>query len=77
MNKEIKLIDWGLIEYNQAWTQQESIFSETINRKVEGLDTENVLVFCEHPHVYTLGKRAMNIICYWIIFNFRLKKLFL
>lgn len=56
MNKEIKLIDWGLIEYNQAWTQQESIFSETINRKVEGLDTENVLVFCEHPHVYTLGK---------------------
>jgi len=23
---------------------------------VEGLDTENVLVFCEHPHVYTLGK---------------------
>ncbi len=56
MNKEIKLIDWGLIEYNQAWTQQESIFSETINRKVEGMDTENVLVFCEHPHVYTLGK---------------------
>lgn len=56
MNKEIKFIDWGLIEYNQAWTQQESIFSETINRKVEGLDTENVLIFCEHPHVYTLGK---------------------
>ncbi|MCE5331049.1 MAG: lipoyl(octanoyl) transferase LipB [Bacteroidales bacterium] len=56
MNKEIKFIDWGLTEYNQAWTQQESIFSETINRKVEGLDTENVLVFCEHPHVYTIGK---------------------
>ncbi len=56
MNKEIKFIDWGLTEYNQAWTQQESIFSETINRKVEGLDTENVLIFCEHPHVYTLGK---------------------
>ena len=25
-------------------------------QKVDGLDTGNLLVFCEHPHVYTLGK---------------------
>ena len=56
MNKTIKLTDWGLIDYNQAWEQQENIFSETIKRKVEGLDTENLLIYCEHPHVYTLGK---------------------
>lgn len=56
MNKKIKLTDWGLIDYNQAWEQQENIFSETIKRKVEGSDTENLLIYCEHPHVYTLGK---------------------
>lgn len=56
MNNTIKLTDWGLIDYNQAWEKQETVFQETIKRKVEGLETENLLVYCEHPHVYTLGK---------------------
>jgi lipoyl(octanoyl) transferase len=56
MNKIIKPVDWGLVEYNQAWKEQESIFAETISRKIQELETENYLIFCEHPHVYTLGK---------------------
>jgi len=56
MNKIIKPVDWGLIEYNQAWKEQESIFAEIISRKIQELETENYLIFCEHPHVYTLGK---------------------
>jgi lipoyl(octanoyl) transferase len=56
MNKIIKPVDWGLIEYNQAWKEQESIFAETISRKIQELETENYLILCEHPHVYTLGK---------------------
>ncbi len=56
MNKDIQFQDWGLIEYNEAWEKQESIFQNTISQKIQGLSTENVLVFCEHPHVYTLGK---------------------
>ena len=56
MNKIIKPVDWGLIEYNQAWKEQESIFAETISRKIQELETENYMIFCEHPHVYTLGK---------------------
>lgn len=56
MNKIIKPVDWGLIEYNQAWKEQETIFVETITRKTQELETENYLIFCEHPHVYTLGK---------------------
>ena len=56
MNNTIKLTDWGLIDYNQAWEKQETTFQETIKRKVEDLETENLLVYCEHPHVYTLGK---------------------
>ena len=56
MNQSIKYIDWGLVEYNEAWLKQEALFSESIEQKMNGLPTENYLVFCEHPHVYTLGK---------------------
>src|ERR1035437_3400532 len=56
MNKVIQYQDWGLTEYNEAWAKQEAIFSDTIEKKMNGLPTENYLIFCEHPHVYTLGK---------------------
>ena len=52
----LKLLDWDLIEYNEAWQKQEALFNETLQRKSQGLSTENHLIFCEHPHVYTLGK---------------------
>ena len=52
----ITYADWGLTEYNEAWQRQEEIFNATIARKQSGEATDNVLVFCEHPHVYTLGK---------------------
>src|ERR1700712_2423137 len=69
-NKKVILRDWGLIDYKEAWDKQESIFADTVNLKVqlrnrveaEGINDEdeiltpNYLVFCEHPHVYTLGK---------------------
>ena len=66
VNKNVTFKDLGLIEYQEAWDYQTKIFESTIavksaNRKKEneGLDvekTENHLLFCEHPHVYTLGK---------------------
>jgi lipoyl(octanoyl) transferase len=56
MNRTIQYIDWGLTEYNEAWKKQETLFSGSIEKKVQGLPTDNYLVFCEHPHVYTLGK---------------------
>lgn len=62
MNKEVKFIDWGLTDYQVAWDRQEGIFGETVALKVknrtENRDqpTPNYLIFCEHPHVYTLGK---------------------
>lgn len=63
-NKRVKLIDLGEADYKEVWDYQETIFKETVdrkiaNRKVEesaALATENYLIFCEHPHVYTLGK---------------------
>ena len=56
MNRQIIFADWGVVEYNKAWIDQESVFNETINKKISGVETDNLLVFCEHPHVYTLGK---------------------
>lgn len=54
--------DLGLIDYKEAWDYQEKLFKENIDLKIrirngEGdLITKNYLLFCEHPHVYTLGK---------------------
>lgn len=53
-----------LIDYQEAWNYQEQLFSEIIsikvgNRKQEPSlqkETPNFLLFCEHPHVFTLGK---------------------
>lgn len=56
MNRNIQNIDWGLIEYSEAWAKQEELFSGSIERKMQNFPTENYLIFCEHPHVYTLGK---------------------
>lgn len=62
MNKEVKYIDWGLIDYQRAWDEQEQIFQQTVALKGKNrtenttTPTPNYLVFCEHPHVYTLGK---------------------
>ena len=56
MQHYIDFADWGLVEYNDAWNRQEEVFSATIEDKVHGRETRNLLIFCEHPHVYTLGK---------------------
>jgi len=59
---KVKFIDLGNIKYKKAWEYQEKLFNNTIklkseNRKKEQkIQTENYLIFCEHPHVYTLGK---------------------
>ncbi len=60
----IKYQDLGIIEYKEAWEYQEKLFNEVIEIKKQNNDlpldqqlvTPNFLLFCEHPHVYTLGK---------------------
>lgn len=52
----------GTIDYQEAWDFQEKLFKDTIDLKIrkrngeEDLVTQNYLLFCEHPHVFTLGK---------------------
>jgi lipoyl(octanoyl) transferase len=63
-NKKTRFIDLGLIAYQDAWDYQTKLFEETLAIKIANRNlpaeqqqiTPNYLIFCEHPHVYTLGK---------------------
>lgn len=55
--------DLDLIDYKKAWDYQEDLFSSIVKLKMENRNhpeseqtPENYILFCEHPHVYTLGK---------------------
>lgn len=64
INKKVELIDLGLIDYKKAWDYQEELFKRTVDIKIANRKlpedqqsaTPNYLIFCQHPHVYTLGK---------------------
>jgi lipoyl(octanoyl) transferase len=62
MKPIVRFRNLGTIDYQEAWDYQEKLFSETVARKIENrktetpIPTENYLIFCEHPHVFTLGK---------------------
>jgi lipoyl(octanoyl) transferase len=61
MNRKIIFEDLGLSEYKKTWEYQEMLMQRVIEQKLEkkhmpGKESENYLLFVEHPHVYTLGK---------------------
>ena len=68
--QEVKFINLGLIDYKEAWTFQEKLFQAIIdvkraNRKREDAEIalepiQSKLIFCEHPHVFTLGKSGQQ-----------------
>ncbi|MFW6043005.1 MAG: lipoyl(octanoyl) transferase LipB [Marinilabiliaceae bacterium] len=55
--------DLGSIDYKKAWDYQEEQFQRIVDAKLfnrdhagESRSLVHHLIFCEHPHVYTLGK---------------------
>jgi len=60
--------DLGLMDYQEAWDYQEVLFHDIKNAKIsnlelpqcEALPKMNFLLFCEHPHVYTIGKSGKD-----------------
>lgn len=64
INRKTQFIHLGFIDYQQAWDYQASLFEKILEVKKTNRDlpaeqqkpTENFLIFCEHPHIYTLGK---------------------
>ncbi len=63
-NKNVVFSNTGLIDYKDSWDLQTLLFNRIIEKKIanRSLDpdktepVENYLLFCQHPHVYTLGK---------------------
>lgn len=64
MDNKVIYRDLGLIDYAEAWDYQKSVSGQVIelklfNRELPVCEQQvnyNYLLFCEHPHVYTLGK---------------------
>ena len=63
MNKVI-FHNKSLIDYKVCWDFQEKLFKFITDRKMlnrnlelyQQVSTQSHLIFCEHPHVFTLGK---------------------
>jgi lipoyl(octanoyl) transferase len=61
MNRKIIFEDLGLSEYKKTWDYQEMLMQRVIDQKMakkidSKQESDNYLLFVEHPHVYTLGK---------------------
>ena len=50
--------DWGLIPYAAAYEKQKELFEQALQAKSNGQKVNNTLIFCEHPHVITVGKNG-------------------
>ena len=55
MTEICNYIDLGLSEYKKTWHLQEDIHIKLTGDK-QASGNVHYLIFCEHPHVYTLGK---------------------
>lgn len=63
INCKTEFIDLGLVDYKKAWDYQTELFEKILATKKYNRAhpetpevTANYLIFCEHPHVYTLGQ---------------------
>lgn len=57
MNTKVFFYSPGKIDYNECWNFQEKLFNQLISDKsANDKERINHLIFCQHPHVYTLGK---------------------
>lgn len=63
MKNKVYFQDLGLVAYKEAWDYQYQLFNIVSEAKknavaaITGNDsTPNYLIFCEHNHVYTIGK---------------------
>jgi lipoyl(octanoyl) transferase len=64
LNKKTLFTDLGLIDYKAGWDRQLEFFEASLAVKAYNRTapagsqktSDNFLFFCEHPHVFTLGK---------------------
>jgi lipoyl(octanoyl) transferase len=63
MRPLVEFSDWGVVDYKEAWDKQTLLSDALKEAKREGIapgsgdvSPNHHLIFCHHPHVYTLGK---------------------
>lgn len=56
----MKTEHWGLVPYQEAWMRQKNLFESLAEARRTASHYENRLIFCQHPHVYTLGKHGKD-----------------
>lgn len=49
--KQIEILDWGLVEYREAFRRQDDLVQQIIEKK-----TSEKIIFCSHPPIVTLGR---------------------
>ncbi|QQS52199.1 MAG: lipoyl(octanoyl) transferase LipB [Bacteroidota bacterium] len=60
MNYTAQYLDFGLIEYKEAWNRQEVLNQQIRDHKDAQTNEPGKLIFCEHPHVFTMGKSGQQ-----------------
>ena len=58
INSNYSYIDWGIIPYAAAYEKQKDFFEEALQQKMAQQPVANRLIFCEHPHVITVGRHG-------------------
>jgi lipoyl(octanoyl) transferase len=48
--------DLGVISYGEAYDYQNRLLEAAVETKRKAEPVQNTVLFCEHPHVYTIGK---------------------
>jgi lipoyl(octanoyl) transferase len=49
--KQIEIVDWGLLDYREAFRRQEELVQKIIDK-----ETSEKIIFCSHPPIVTLGR---------------------
>jgi len=55
----MECINWGIVEYAEALNRQTELFNARVEAKKTNNELPDLVVLCEHPHVYTLGKSGV------------------
>ncbi len=58
MTNKVIFQNIGLIPYKEGWEYQEKLFQSLVDAKLNDDTKCQYLIFCEHNHVYTLGKNG-------------------
>jgi len=66
--QQVNFKDLGSIDYKECWDLQEKLLKSVVDEKMANRDLpvikqfppRHYLLFCEHPHVYTLGKSGKD-----------------